>query len=331
MFNISFFYMTAFVFFAVLLALAVVFIVLKKKKSVIKGTKGKDYYSQALSKKESLGSSLRKLFGGKSLTSGDLLELEETLIYSDIGSKLSSSLIHKLKNKNVSDIEEAISFLKTELGSIVKSTEYKLKEGELNILLVLGVNGVGKTTSIGKLANYYLKSGKKVLLAAGDTFRAAATEQLTRWAKAMDIPIVKQGEGADPASVVFDAVDSAKSKGVDLLIIDTAGRLQNKKHLMDELKKIHKIIESKGVSDTHNLLVIDSTTGQNAFHQAEVFNEVVGVDMIMMTKYDALSKGGIVFNVSDKLHIPFAFIGKGEKIDDIEIFESGKFIERIFS
>ncbi len=325
------FILVCIVFSIVIVALIFRFALKNAKKFYGKGVKGKDYYTGALVKKDSLGDNLRKLFTGKNLDDNDLLKLEEVLLSSDIGPQISSTLITKLRLKGLNTIESAIEFLKKELHDIICNKEYILKDGVLNIVLVLGVNGVGKTTSIGKLANFHLKKGKTVLLAAADTFRAAATEQLTRWAKVMDIPIVKQGEGADPASVVYDAVDSAKSKGVDLLIIDTAGRLQNKKHLMDELKKMYKIIESKGGCDTHNLLVIDATTGQNAFHQAQVFNEVVGVNMIMMTKYDALSKGGIVFNISKKLNIPFTFIGKGEKIEDIEVFNREKFIERIFN
>lgn len=330
-------FLMGFVFYIFLAIFIVFFIVTTvyffhlRKNRKIKSKKGKDYYTDAVIKKENLGSVLRKVFFGKSLDEKELLILEENLMSADIGAVICRDLIDKLRVKNISNIDDAITFLKSELTSIIEDKEFQLKEGVLNIVLVLGVNGVGKTTSIGKLANYYVKKGKKVLLAAGDTFRAAATEQLTRWADKLDIPIVKQGEGADPASVVYDAIDSAKSKCVDLLIIDTAGRLQNKKHLMDELKKIYKIIENKGGCERNNLLVIDATTGQNAYHQAEIFNETVGVDMIMMTKYDALSKGGIIFNISKKLQIPFSYIGIGEKIDDIEIFNREKFIERIFN
>ncbi|MBQ1999176.1 MAG: signal recognition particle-docking protein FtsY, partial [Spirochaetales bacterium] len=212
----------------------------------------------------------------------------------------------------------------------VKQETLELKEGCLNILLVLGVNGVGKTTSIAKVANYFLNQGKKVMLAAGDTFRAAATEQLTKWAAEMNIPIVKQGEGADPASVVFDAVDSAQAKKIDLLIVDTAGRLHNKKNLMEELKKIYRIIENKGGCERRNMLVIDSTTGQNAYSQAEAFKEAVGVNLVMLTKYDAMSKGGIVFQISHRLGLPFSFVGTGEKRENIAPFNTKDFIAQIF-
>lgn len=290
----------------------------------------KDYYTQAVYKKENLGTKLRDLFMGKQWDEKEFAVLEETLISSDIGPAVSNEVIERLRKENIRDTDGAIEFLKRELASFVKEGEVELKEGTLNIFLVLGVNGVGKTTSIAKIASYYLKQGKKVLLAAGDTFRAAATEQLTRWAKELDIPIIKQGEGADPASVVFDAIDSAKSRKVDLLIIDTAGRLHNKKNLMEELKKIDRIIESKGCCEKKNLLVIDSTTGQNALLQAEAFHGAVGVDKIMLTKYDALSKGGIVFHISKKLGIPFCFIGTGERLENIERFEKERFVQRIF-
>ncbi len=304
-----------------------IFFVMNKKR----GAGNKDYYSASIVKKENLGARLRKIFGGKVLSGEELNSLEETLIQADIGQALSADVISKLKSRNIGNIDGAIDILKKDLLEIIEEKKYDLKPDVLNIILVLGVNGVGKTTSIAKIANHYVGKGKKVLLAAGDTFRAAATEQLTRWANRINIPIIKQGEGADPASVVFDAVDSAKSKGVDLLIIDTAGRLHNKKHLMEELMKIDRIINSKGSFTKSNLLVIDSTMGQNAIHQAEAFNESVGVDMIMLTKYDADTKGGVIFNIARKFKIPFSFIGVGEKIEDIEVFESEKFVDKIFS
>ncbi|MBQ1998234.1 MAG: signal recognition particle-docking protein FtsY, partial [Spirochaetales bacterium] len=256
---------------------------------------------------------LRSFFAGKTLSVQQYAELEETLIGCDIGPGISRDAVENLRKKNPSDTEKAIELLKDYLEPLVKQETLELKEGCLNILLVLGVNGVGKTTSIAKVANYFLNQGKKVMLAAGDTFRAAATEQLTKWAAEMNIPIVKQGEGADPASVVFDAVDSAQAKKIDLLIVDTAGRLHNKKNLMEELKKIYRIIENKGGCERRNMLVIDSTTGQNAYSQAEAFKEAVGVNLVMLTKYDAMSKGGIVFQISHRLGLPFSFVGTGEK------------------
>lgn len=278
-----------------------------------------------------IGQKLRKLFGGKILSQNDIDKIEEILISADIGSTISYQLIEKLKNKNIGDIEKAIIFLKNELSNFIIEKYPIIERGELNVVMVLGANGVGKTTSIAKLAYYYLKRNFKLLIAAADTFRAAATEQLSNWAKRLDIPIIKQHEGADPASVVFDAIDSAKAKGVDLLLIDTAGRLHTKNNLIEELKKIEKIIKNKGNFIKNNWLVIDGTTGQNAFLQAEAFHNSIGVDGIVMAKYDSTSKGGIIFTIQQKLKIPFFFLGIGEKIDSIEPFKKNDFIEKIFS
>jgi fused signal recognition particle receptor len=299
----------------------------KKEKNDI----NKDYYSQSQNHKQTLGQKLRKLFGGKNLDHESLNQLEEVLISADIGPQITADLIEKLEKKNISDIENAISFLKTELISSLTGDLLDLEKGQLNIILVLGVNGVGKTTSIAKIANYYLSKNFKVLLAAADTFRAAAAEQLTKWAQRLDVPVIKQGEGADAASVVYDAIDSAKAKGVDLLIIDTAGRLHTKINLMEELKKIEKIIKSKGDYRRLNLLVIDGTTGQNAFQQAESFKNAVGIGGIILTKYDARAKGGIVFTINKKLGIPFYFLGTGEKLESLEEFNKNEFVEKIFS
>lgn len=281
-------------------------------------------------KTESLGAKLRGFFGGRSLNEEDIDRIEEILIKADIGPSISYELIDKMKKKSVDNIEEAIGYLKNEMEKYLVDKYPPIERGELNIILVLGVNGVGKTTSIAKIANFYLNRKFKVLIAAADTFRAAATEQLTKWATRLDIPIIKQGEGADPASVVFDALDSAISKKVDLLLIDTAGRLHTKANLMEELKKIERIIKNKGNFIKNNLLIIDGTTGQNAYLQAESFNSLIGIDGIMVTKYDAESKGGIVFTIQKKLGIPFYFIGDGEQIGDIEEFKRHEFIEKIF-
>lgn len=300
------------------------------KKDKEKNEDKKDYFSQTKNK-ETLGQKLRKIFGGKVLDAASLDELEETLITADIGPKITSEIIEKLKTKNIGDIEDAIFFLKEELKKTIVTAQPNLKRNDLNIILVLGVNGVGKTTTIAKLANFYIKEGYKTMVAAGDTFRAAATEQLTKWAERLDIPIVKQGEGADPASVVFDAVDSAKAKGIEILIVDTAGRLHTKVNLMEELKKIDKIISNKGNFEKKNILVIDATTGQNAYVQTESFKNAVGVDGIVLTKYDSQGKGGIVFTIQKKLNVPFYFIGTGEKIENIEKFDKDDFVEKIFS
>lgn len=311
---------------AVVVFAVILFVRIKKGK----GGGKKDFYQAAVYQKETLGMKLRSFFAGKTLSVQQYAELEETLISCDIGPGISRDAVENLRKKNPSDTEKAIEFLKDYLEPLVKQETLELKEGCLNILLVLGVNGVGKTTSIAKVANYFLNQGKKVMLAAGDTFRAAATEQLTKWAAEMNIPIVKQGEGADPASVVFDAVDSAQAKKIDLLIVDTAGRLHNKKNLMEELKKIYRIIENKGGCERRNMLVIDSTTGQNAYSQAEAFKEAVGVNLVMLTKYDAMSKGGIVFQISHRLGLPFSFVGTGEKRENIAPFNTKDFIAQIF-
>lgn len=311
---------------AVVVFAVILFVRIKKGK----GGGKKDFYQAAVYQKETLGMKLRSFFAGKTLSVQQYAELEETLISCDIGPGISRDAVENLRKKNPSDTEKAIEFLKDYLEPLVKQETLELKEGCLNILLVLGVNGVGKTTSIAKVANYFLNQGKKVMLAAGDTFRAAATEQLTKWAAEMNIPIVKQGEGADPASVVFDAVDSAQAKKIDLLIVDTAGRLHNKKNLMEELKKIYRIIENKGGCERRNMLVIDSTTGQNAYSQAEAFKEAVGVNLVMLTKYDAISKGGIVFQISHRLGLPFSFVGTGEKRENIAPFNTKDFIAQIF-
>lgn len=318
---------TASLILGLLLFSSVVYMVYKKKRMA----KKKDYFNDHRKQKETLGTILRKAFGQKTLDRDEYNRLEEILIQSDIGPVITAEVIDRLITENVSDIEEAIDFLKDNLKEYLIEKPIEIKDGELNIIFVLGVNGVGKTTSIAKIANYYLKLNKKVLLAAGDTFRAAATEQLHNWAKRLDIPIIKQGEGADPASVVFDAVDSAMSKKVDVLIIDTAGRLHNKAHLIEQLKKMERNITRKGDFNKTNLLVIDSTTGQNGYLQAETFHEAVGVDRIMLTKYDANTRGGIVFTIQKRLGIPFCFIGTGEKLENLDEFDCEKFVEKIFS
>ena len=208
----------------------------KKENKNEEKEKEKDFYEKSKNFKETLGQKLRKLFGGKTLDTNALEQIEETLITADIGPAISYDLIEKLRTKNIGNIEDAIIYLKNELKNYIFDGDIGIEKGQLNVLLVLGVNGVGKTTSIAKISNYYLQKGFKILLAAGDTFRAAAVEQLTKWSQRLDIPIIRQHDGADPASVVFDAIDSAKAKGVDLLIIDTAGRLHTKVNLMDELR-----------------------------------------------------------------------------------------------
>lgn len=308
------------------LAFIILFRILTKRK-----TKGFDYYSISRTKEENLGHKLRSIFAGKIISDKSLEELEDILIKADIGPKISSELILDLTKQKPKDIEDAIKYLKKDIEKYLMEEKFTVNKGKLNILLILGVNGVGKTTSIAKLADYFLKKGNKVLLAAGDTFRAAAIDQLSIWADKLNVPIIKQRENSDPASVVYDAVDSAKARGIDLLIVDTAGRLHTKINLMDELKKIESVIRKKENVEKKNILVIDATTGQNAYQQAESFNSAIGIDGIFIAKYDSQSKGGIIINIQKNLNIPFYFIGKGEKLDDLLEFSKDEYIENIFS
>lgn len=266
----------------------------------------------------------------------DLLqELEETLIMSDIGMETSVEIIEKLRQKikreNIKEIEEVKSALRVIIQDIL---EVNSKELNLNtkpsVILVIGVNGVGKTTSIGKIANNLKKSGKNVLMAAADTFRAAAVEQLEVWSNRVGCDIIKKEEGADPASVVFDAIKRAKEQDVDVLICDTAGRLHNKKYLMDELYKIQRVIERElPEADKEVFLVIDATTGQNAISQVKAFKEVAPITGLVLTKLDGTAKGGVVVGIVNENKIPVKFIGVGETIDDMEVFNSKEFVEAI--
>ena len=266
----------------------------------------------------------------------DLLdELEEILIMSDIGMDTSVEIINRLRDKikkeNIKEAEEVKQALRLIMEEIleVNSKELKLNTTP-SIILVIGVNGVGKTTSIGKIANNLKKQNKKVLLAAADTFRAAAVEQLDIWANRVGCDIVKKEEGADPASVVYDAIKKAKEEKYDVLICDTAGRLHNKKYLMDELYKIQKVID-KELSEANKevLLVIDATTGQNAISQVKAFKEVAPISGLVLTKLDGTAKGGVVIGIVNENKIPVKFIGVGEQIDDMEIFDSKEFVNAI--
>ncbi len=260
-------------------------------------------------------------------------ELEETLILCDMGvdasAKILSLLRQRIKEQKITDT----ALVKPLLVSIItEMLSYKdvLAEGHCAILVV-GVNGAGKTTAIGKLAHYYTSSGKSVMLAAADTFRAAATEQLSRWGERTGCRVVKSGEGADPAAVVYDAVDSAKHRNIDVLICDTAGRLHNKKNLMEELAKINRVLE-KSYDDEHRrtYLVIDATTGQNAISQAREFANTTPLSGLILTKIDGTAKGGIVCAICAELKIPVVFLGLGEGIEDIEPFDSKAFAQSLF-
>lgn len=264
-------------------------------------------------------------------------ELEEILIMADIGMDTTMEIIEKLKDKirkeKINDVELVRPALKSVIAEMMKAGSENENDtnAEKEVILVIGVNGVGKTTSIGKLAAMNKAEGKKVLLAAADTFRAGAIDQLVVWSERSKVDIVKHGEGSDPAAVVFDAINASKSRGVDLLICDTAGRLHNKKNLMDELGKINRIIDRE-LSDAHKetLLVLDGTTGQNAVIQAKQFMEVCPIDGIILTKLDGTAKGGVVISIKNTLNIPVKYIGVGEGIDDLQAFDPESFVEALF-
>ncbi len=262
-------------------------------------------------------------------------ELEEVLIMSDIGMdtsiKIISNLRERIKKEKIQDEEEVKQALREEMRQILDVTDINLHlNTKPSIILVIGVNGVGKTTSIGKMANRLAKDGKKVVVAAADTFRAAAVEQLEIWAKRAGAEVVKRDEGVDPASVVFDAIKKTKEEGADILIVDTAGRLHNKKYLMDELNKIQKVINREMPdSDKEVLLVIDGTTGQNAISQVKAFKQEADITGIVLTKLDGTAKGGVVIGIVEENKIPVKFIGVGEQIDDMEIFNSEDFVKAI--
>ena len=262
-------------------------------------------------------------------------ELEEILIMSDIGMdtsiKIIGNLRKRIKEEKIQDEEEVKAVLRDEMKKILDVTDISLHlNTNPSVILVVGVNGVGKTTSIGKIANRLAKDGKKVVVAAADTFRAAAVEQLEIWAKRSGADIVKREEGVDPASVVYDAIKTTREKEADVLIVDTAGRLHNKKYLMDELNKIQKVINREmPEADKEVLLVIDGTTGQNAISQVKAFKEETDITGIVLTKLDGTAKGGVVIGIVEENNIPIKFIGVGEQIDDMEIFNSDDFVKAI--
>lgn len=263
-------------------------------------------------------------------------ELEEALIMADLGvntaMRIVSDLRVKVKEKRLVDTTQVRQLLKEELKQLMFTdpTAYDFID-QKTVLLIIGVNGVGKTTTIGKLSNQYKKAGKTVMLAAADTFRAAAIDQLKEWARRSDVPIIAQAENSDPSAVVYDALQSAKAKNTDILICDTAGRLHNKKNLMDELSKIYRIIEREyPTAHKEVLLVLDSTTGQNAVQQAKLFKEVAAITGVVLTKLDGTAKGGIAISILSELQIPVKYIGVGEGIDDLRPFDSNDFIDALF-
>ncbi|RPA58831.1 signal recognition particle-docking protein FtsY [Shewanella frigidimarina] len=288
---------------------------------------------------ENIGSGFIGLFRGKKINEELFEELEEQLLIADVGvettNKLIKSLTEHASRKQLKDAEALYDLMREEMQKMLDPVAIPLVPDNANgpfVILMIGVNGVGKTTTIGKLAKQYQSQGKSVMLAAGDTFRAAAVEQLQVWGQRNNIPVVAQHTGADSASVIFDALQAAKARKVDVLIADTAGRLQNKSHLMEELKKVVRVMKKLDPDSPHEvMLTLDASTGQNAISQAQLFKEAVGVTGITISKLDGTAKGGVIFAIADKFSIPIRHIGVGEQIDDLRTFNSNDFIEALFS
>jgi fused signal recognition particle receptor len=311
----------------------------KEKKSLFARLK------ESLSRtKENLGSGIVSLFKGKAIDDELYEDLETQLLVADVGMDTTQKIINHLTDsasrKDLKDAEALLEILKQQMSGMLANVNVPLSdalqkhdatEGPFVILMV-GVNGVGKTTTIGKLAKQFQQQGKKVMLAAGDTFRAAAVEQLQVWGERNSIPVIAQHTGADSASVLYDALEAAKSRGSDILIADTAGRLQNKNNLMEELKKVVRVMKKLNPNAPHEvMLTLDAGTGQNAISQAKLFNEAVGLTGITLTKLDGTAKGGVIFSVADQFGIPIRYIGVGEGIDDLRQFDGEEFIDALFS
>ena len=287
--------------------------------------------------RDSMSSAFDSIFSSfKKVDEAFYEELEEILIMSDVGVVTAEKIIERLKQKVKEQKLTEAGEIKTAIRDIVKEMLVGGEEMQLNtkpsVILMIGVNGAGKTTTIGKLALKYKNDGKKVILGAADTFRAAAIEQLEVWAQRAGVQMIKHAEGADPAAVVFDTIAAGKARGEDIIICDTAGRLQNKKNLMDELNKISRIIERElPEADKEVLLVLDATTGQNAVSQARLFKEAAGITGIVLTKLDGTARGGVVIAIRDELQIPVKYIGVGEGIDDLQLFNAEAFADALFS
>src|SRR5574344_1410809 len=279
-------------------------------------------------------SKIKQLFSTRKIDEEFFEELEDTLIEGDLGARLtdeiSETLRKEAKAKGITEASELQNLMKNLLSEYVHSYDVSLKEG-LNVFMILGVNGVGKTTSIAKMAKWYTKKGGKVMLAAADTFRAAAVDQLDIHADRLGIRIVEQKTGSDLGAVVYDAITSAQSQGDEIILVDTAGRMHNKENLMRELQKINKIIANRGVKEENykKLIVIDSTTGQNGLSQTLLFNEAVKVDGVILSKYDSLSKGGALVQIGQQLSLPVAFVGTGESYKDIHKFDKDEFLDSL--
>ena len=291
-----------------------------------------------LKTKQNIGAGFRSFFLGKKIDDELFEELEEQLLIADIGvpttSKIIKNLTEHASRKELQDAELLYQQLKVEMADILEPVAQPLEINSTKkpyVILMVGVNGVGKTTTIGKLARKFQAEGKSVMLAAGDTFRAAAVEQLQVWGERNHIPVVAQSTGSDSASVIFDAMQSAAARNIDILIADTAGRLQNKNNLMDELKKIVRVMKKYDETAPHEImLTLDAGTGQNAISQAKLFNEAVGLTGISLTKLDGTAKGGVIFAIADQFKLPIRYIGVGEKIEDLREFNAKEFIEALF-
>ncbi len=284
--------------------------------------------------RDGISKKLTELFAKNKLGDEFYDELEDILISADVSVKTTMEIVDEIREiavkEKCKDKDYVISLLKKELFDTLDYAD-KIDFKSPAVIMVVGVNGVGKTTTIGKLANKFVKEKKSVSIAAGDTFRAAAADQLSVWADRAKVRIIKQEEGADASAVVFDAIGSAKAKKTDVLIIDTAGRLHVKANLMEELKKMDRVVKREYPdANYYKLIALDATTGQNAYNQVEVFNEAIGIDGIILTKLDGTAKGGFIISLSYELEVPVCFVGTGEKIDDIEDFDANEFIEAIF-
>ena len=279
----------------------------------------------------------RVVLGKKTIDLDLLDDLEEVLITSDLGVKTTQVLLQKvadrIKRKELRNPEKLRDSLRDEIGNIlsVPAPPWNLKAHHPFVVMVIGVNGVGKTTTIGKLAHELKNAGLKVMLVAGDTFRAAAIEQLVLWAERVDVPVVRQKSGSDPSAVAFDAIDAAVSRDIDVVLVDTAGRMHTKVNLMEELKKVQRVIQKKMPSAPHEvLLVLDSTTGQNALSQVRMFKDEIGVSGLILTKLDGTAKGGIIVAISEELQLPVRYIGIGEGVDDLRPFDPDEFTKALF-
>ncbi len=285
--------------------------------------------------RDSVFGAIANLVTEKEITDDLYDELEEKLILADTGADVAMDLVEQLRQRVRADRlrtgDEALEALKDILCKTMRPEMLLSVDGRPTVMLIIGVNGVGKTTSIAKLAHLYTKKGKRVMMAAGDTFRAAAAEQLTVWADRVGVPIVKHAEGADPASVIFDAVQSAAARGYDLVLCDTAGRLHNKKHLMDELSKISRVVDKAcDTAKVETLLVLDAITGQNAINQASQFIDAAGATGVILTKLDGTARGGSVIGIRKKLGLPVRFVGVGEGMDDLMEFDPEAFVDALF-